>query len=774
MKKTLLLLIALAMSFAPAAFATQADDTVVTVTGQEEGATPFIQKVKLLVSDPAAVRSIRFTIDPKEGSVTRPVSATYLPTYLNNRGFFNISTNEFTLPVWGLYHGRTNNVTVRVLYDDLSSEELPVVIVAEPFSDECEFETPIVNQARTNTTDLSFDFMLVASGCSEFTPHILDTDGEIRWVSSAGIQILLSTVFYDNAVYIGDGPRLLRIEMDGEVSVIGDYTSEGVVALHHNIDIGRDGLLIEVDTLDQVEAVIFEVHPLTGAVQQKFNFAEIVGDAIRAGGEDPGDPDDPNAFIRRAKGDYSFTAKEDWFHNNSATYRSSDNTLIASARELFNIAVDYDTKEIKWIFGDPTKRWYVEFESLRAFALTRTPGTPYPIGQHSLSITADNNFLLFDNGQNSANHTPAGVQRGTASARKYSLDLQNDTATEIWKYPGDGSVFSPFCSSVYEDAPQNYVLDYAVEGGIPGGTARILALTASGEKVFDYAYPTGPCNDAYRTMPIHLEETAFPISNLHLANISSRALVGTGDNATIAGFIVTGNAPKPVVIRAIGPSLESNGQPVAGRLEDPTLELYNSNGERIRTNDNYNDSPGLPIIQRENLEPSDDREAAMAPVLLPGVYTAVMRGANNTTGIGLIEVYDVDMRNGAKLANLSTRAFVGTNDNVLIGGMLLRGNRPHQVVFRAIGPSLQERGVENALQDTTLEVVDANGVTVSLNDDWRNGPNVLDLEQSGLQPSDDREAAVLLGLVTGDYTVIVRGKEGTTGIGLVEAYQLGE
>ena len=775
MKKTLPLLIALAMSFAPAAFATQADDTVVTVTGQEEGATPFIQKVRLLVSDPTAVRSIRFTIDPKEGSVTRSVSGTYLPKYLNDRGFFDITTNEFTLPVWGLYHGRTNNVTVRVLYNDLSSEELPVVIVAEPFSDECDFETPIVNQARTNTTDLSFDFMLVTSGCSTFSPHILDTDGEIRWVGTSGLGVTkLATIFYDNAVYFGNGTRLFRTEMDGEVTLIGDYASEGVVELHHNIDVGRDGLLIEVDTVDQVEAVIFEVHPLTGAIQQRFNFAEIVGDAIRAGGEDPGDPDSPDAFIRTAKGDYSFTAKEDWFHNNSSTYRSSDNTLIASARELFNIAVDYDSKEIKWIFGDPTKRWYVEFASLRAFALTRTPGTPYPIGQHSLSITADNKFLLFDNGQNSANHTPAGVQRGTASARKYSLNLLEDKATEIWKYPGDGSVFSPFCSSVYEDAPQNYVLDYAVEGGIPGGTARILALTSSGEKVFDYAYPTGPCNDAYRTQPIHLEDTAFPISNLHLANISSRALVGTGDNATIAGFIVTGNAPKPVVIRALGPSLEVNGQPVPGRLDDPTLELYNSNGERIRMNDNYNDSQGLPIIRRNNLEPSDDREAAIAPVLLPGTYTAVMRGANNSTGVGLIEVYDVDMRNGAKLANLSTRAFVGTDDNVLIGGLLLRGNISRKVVFRGIGPSLQERGVPNALGDTTLQVVDSNGVTVSTNDDWRNGPNVRDLEEAGLQPADDREAAILLQLVTGDYTAILRGKDGTTGIGLVEVFQLGQ
>ena len=296
-----------------------------------------------------------------------------------------------------------------------------------------------------------------------------------------------------------------------------------------------------------------------------------------------------------------------------------------------------------------------------------------------------------------------------------------------------------------------------------------MALTSTGEKVFEYSYPTGPCDDAYRSLPIHLEETAFPTSNLHLANISSRAFVGTENNAVIAGFIITGPAPKPLIIRGLGPSL-----PVDGRLSNPTLELYNSSGELIRTNDDYNDTPGLPVIQREGLAPSDEREAAMAPVLAPGAYTVVLRGANNTTGLGLIEVYDIDMRNGSKLANLSTRAVVGTGDNVLIGGLIVRGNRIHSIVFRAIGPSLQNAGIDNALLDPTLEIKNAQGVTVASNDDWRNGPNVLDLEESGLQPTNDREAAVLMPLVTSEYTAIVRGKDGTTGTGLVEIYQLGD
>ena len=771
MKNPIRLIVALAISLASAAYATQADDTTVSITGAEAGASPFIQKVKLLVSDPSALRSIQFTITPKDGSVTRPVSGTYLPSYLNDRGFFDSATNQFTLPVWGLYAGRANTVTLRYLYNDLSAEEQTLVVVTQPFSDDCDFENPTVTKPRTNTKDLSFDFILVASSCSTNSPHILDTDGEIRWVGTAGVQTLLTAAFYDNAVYITDGPRLLRMELDGEVNVIADYTNEGVVGFHHNIDIGRDGLLVDVDTVDQVESVIFEVNPFNGAIQKRYRFAEIIGDVIRAGGEDPGDPNSNTSFIRNAKGDYGFSAKEDWFHNNASTYRSSDNTLIASSRENFVIAIDYDTQQIKWIMGDHTKRWYVDFASLRRFALNYAPGTPVNIGQHALSISKDNNLLLFDNGQNSANQTPPGVQRGFANARKYSLDLQNKVVTELASYPGDNSVYTPFCSSVYEDAPNNYMLDYAVLGGIPNGTARIFALTSLGEKVFEYNYPTGACNDAYRSLPIHLEETAFPISNLHLVNISARAFVGEGNNAAIAGFIVSGPAPKPVVIRGRGPSL---GMDPATQLNDPTLELYNSSGELIRANDNYKDSPGLPLIEQMGLTPSDDREAAMAPILDPGSYTAVLRGANNTTGLGLVEVYDIDARNSSKLANLSTRAFVGTGDNVLIGGLLVRGNRNNQIVFRGLGPSLQAIGIANPLQDTTLQIKNSNGVTVASDDDWRSGPNVLDLEESGLQPTDDREAAILMPLVTGDYTVILEGKDGATGTALLETYQLGQ
>ncbi len=768
MKKLIPLIITLAMSMTSAAYATQADDTTVAVTGQAPGASAFIKKVNLLVSDPTALRSIQFTIAPKDGSVTRPVSATYLPTYLNSRGFFNNTTNEFTLPVWGLYAGRANNVTVRFLYNDLSSEELPVVIVTEAFSDNCDFENPVVNQARTNTTDLSFDFIFVASSCSTTTPHILDTDSEIRWVGTAGVQVFLAAAFYDNAVYIGDGPRLLRIEMDGAVSVIADYTNAGVVGLHHNIDIGRDGLLIEVDTLDQVEAVIFEVNPFTGAIQKRYNFAQIIGDVIRAGGEDPGDPLSPTAFIRRAKGDYKFTAVEDWFHNNASTYRRADDTLLVSSRESFVVAVDYDTKQVKWILGDKTKRWYVEFASLRALALDVARGSHVPIGQHALSIAKDSNLLLFDNGTNSQHQSPAGFLRPFAEARKFSLNLAANLVTELSSYPGDMSVYTPFCSSIYEDAPLSYMLDYAVLGGIPGGNGVIFALTSTGEKVFEYSYPTFQCDDAYRSLPIHLEETAFPTSNVHLANISSRAFVGADDNASIAGLIITGSAPKSLVIRGLGPSL-----PVDGHLMDPTLELYNSAGGLIRTNDNYNDSPGLAVIQREGLAPSNASEAAMAPVLTPGAYTVILRGAGNTTGVGLIEVYDIDLRNSSKLANLSTRALVGTGDQVLIGGVILRGNQINRILFRGIGPSLQTNGVANPLLDPVLEVRDQNGVLAKSNDDWQNANNVGEIEATGLQPRNDRESAILMPLVTGAYTTILRGKNGTTGIGLVEMYQLG-
>lgn len=255
-----------------------------------------------------------------------------------------------------------------------------------------------------------------------------------------------------------------------------------------------------------------------------------------------------------------------------------------------------------------------------------------------------------------------------------------------------------------------------------------------------------------------------------LLNISTRVPVRRGDGAGIAGFIIGGTTPKKVIVRAIGPSLESNGAPVAGRLEDPTLELHDGGGALIAQNDNWRESDQVPAIEASTIPPSDNRESAIVRDLAPGNYTAVVRGAGDTEGIALAEVYDLDIAGDSQLVNISTRGSVETGDNILIGGFILRGNTA-TVLLRAIGPELTAHGVPNALQDPTLELRDINGGLIMENDNWRENQQT-EISGTGIAPTDDRESAIFKVLPGGNYTAIVRGKSGSVGVGLVEAYRL--
>lgn len=256
-----------------------------------------------------------------------------------------------------------------------------------------------------------------------------------------------------------------------------------------------------------------------------------------------------------------------------------------------------------------------------------------------------------------------------------------------------------------------------------------------------------------------------------LANISGRAQIGTGDNVLIAGFIIHGSASKRVVLRGIGPSLQVNGTPVPGTLQNPVLELHDKNGVLIASNDNWATDPNASEVQAAGLAPSDPREAALARTLAPDFYTAIVRGANNTTGIGLAEMYDLSQPPTSTVANISSRGFVGTGDDVLIGGIIVSGLAPQTVLFRAIGPDLSSAGVANALADPTLELHDINGTLIASNDNWRSNQQAQ-IQATGLAPGNDLDAAILMRLQPGQYTAIVRGSGGTTGVALAEAYAL--
>jgi subtilisin-like proprotein convertase family protein/sugar lactone lactonase YvrE len=273
--------------------------------------------------------------------------------------------------------------------------------------------------------------------------------------------------------------------------------------------------------------------------------------------------------------------------------------------------------------------------------------------------------------------------------------------------------------------------------------------------------------------------------NQRFVNISTRASVGTGDNVAIAGFIPAAGEPtsprpnallnpKKVLIRGLGPSLNVLGTPVVGRLADPVLDLHAANGSLITSNDNWRTDQETEIEQT-GLAPSDDNEAAIVVTLeSDAVYTAILKGAGNTTGIGLVEVYDLDPLGQTHLANISTRGQVLTNDDVLIGGIIVRGGEDRQIIFRALGPSLANFNINSPLSDPKLEIHNAQGALIDQNDNWRSDQE-SDIQATGLAPTDDAEAAILYsdGLVPGNYTAIVSGVGGVTGIGMVEAYRLG-
>ena len=253
-------------------------------------------------------------------------------------------------------------------------------------------------------------------------------------------------------------------------------------------------------------------------------------------------------------------------------------------------------------------------------------------------------------------------------------------------------------------------------------------------------------------------------------NLSARAHVFTGERILIAGFIIEGSENKTILLRGLGPSLASFGVPAP--LADPTLSLFDHTGALIAANDNWKQTQQTQI-QATGLAPPNDLEAAILVTLSPGAYTAFLQGKAMTTGIGLAEVYDVDSNANAQPTNLSARAFVGTGNDVLIGGTIIGGDAGSllRVLVRALGPSLASVGVATPLADPTLSLHDANGNVIANNDNWKDSQQAA-IAATGKAPPNDNESAILALLAPGNYTAIVAGKNRTTGVALIEFYSL--
>jgi cytochrome c peroxidase len=389
---------------------------------------------------------------------------------------------------------------------------------------------------------------------------------------------------------------------------------------------------------------------------------------------------------------------------------------------------------------------------------------------------------------------PNSRNNGVIAAIDGSTDLTNTRAPSLRNLAGPtGQLNGPLMhngSFTISQAINHYAAIPANNPNLdprlrrPGGGLQVLNLTSqdrldleaflltlSGSAVYTDQRWSNPFSAAGTITLINVPPVPTPAQPL---NISTRLGVGTGDEAMIGGFIITGNASKPVLIRGLGPSLSNFG--LTGLLDDPVLELRAANGALLFQNDNWKDAQRSQI-EGTPYEPGNDRESVMITSLPPAAYTAVLTGKNQTTGLGLLEIYDLDQAVDSRLANISTRGFVGAQNNVMIGGFILGGNPPQagntRVAVRGLGPSLSQFGLGNLLADPTLALHDAYGATLIANDNWNDDPvSAALLSANGLAPTNLNESAIFTTLPPGQFTAILAGNNSGNGIGIIEVYNL--
>ena len=389
-----------------------------------------------------------------------------------------------------------------------------------------------------------------------------------------------------------------------------------------------------------------------------------------------------------------------------------------------------------------------------------------------LKLSSTGEFICFFIGgsNGSGPFNTLKIPTSNLSASSGIFDSGGNTGAMGWS--GDGNVLYQGMSSknsvaIFDTNSLAKTGQFSIgtnPGDSSGYTARDLVVENTGAYLFvaTSSYPDAADLRVYATGRKNV--TAFvPPAPKSLLNVSTRLRVQTQDDALIGGFIIQGSDPKKVVLRAIGPSI-----PVSARLADPTLTLYNSAGNIVASNDNWNAT--RQAVLDTQLAPVDEHEPVIVASLPAGAYTMVVRGANDTTGIGLVELYDIDSTH-SRVANISTRGKVESGDNVMIGGFIIGSDQPTKVIVRAIGPSLGAHGVAHALQDPILRLHDGNGSLITQNDDWRSLQEEA-IENSGVPPADNRESAIVATLQPGNYTAVVSGKDGGSGVGLVEIYNL--
>jgi alpha-tubulin suppressor-like RCC1 family protein len=381
------------------------------------------------------------------------------------------------------------------------------------------------------------------------------------------------------------------------------------------------------------------------------------------------------------------------------------------------------------------------------------------LGAHSLSATYSGNSTNAGSSSNSFTHTVYAVlttRVSLSSSPNPSSSAQSITliTTVTGDTPPTGSVtFRDGGTTLATVGLANGVASTTVSG-LSAGTHQLIAVYS------------GDANNQAVSSPVLIHQVALPNDLLNpprMKGISTRMQVLTGNDVMIGGFIIGGTAPKTVAVRARGPSMR-----IPGTLADPVLQLVPGDGSAVLTNDDWGSAANAAALVTSGFAPTEPKEAAILVTLNPGAYTAIVSGANNTTGIAIVELYEVDHPE-LPTVGISTRGRVQTGDDVMIGGFIIQGDGPQTVVVRGRGPSL---GIPGVLADPYLQLVPAAGGPVLANDDWQQGSNAADLQAIGLQPGHPKDAAILVTLQPGAYTAIVSGVGNTTGIAIVEVYRV--
>jgi hypothetical protein len=462
-------------------------------------------------------------------------------------------------------------------------------------------------------------------------------------------------------------------------------------------------------------------------------------------------------------------------------------TSITSALEIYDIALNQWTAGASYPAANG-------ITSARGFALgsfiygaggTTGTGVPFQFINTALTCRYDPATDTWSN--NAIADLPAPRTTAAAAAYNGGAVVAGGSSNGVFL---DSVLFWDPTSDTWSSLPNmleaHYSMNGAVLGGsfyVVGGGSTVSSFTNDFERLTCPPAPT-PTPTPNPTLTPTPTPTPTPTASptptpsttpaAQTVNLSTRMRVQTGDNAGIGGFIISGTAPKHVLVRAIGPSLTQFGVPNA--LPDPVLELHGPGTFTTITNNNWRDDPTQEsLILATGLAPSNNLESAIDANLDPGAYTAVVRGNNNTVGVALIEVFDLSQTVPAKLANISTRAFVSTGDDIVIAGFILGNhNGNDRIVVRGIGPSLTAFGVPDALADPTLELRDSNGALIIGNNDWQDDSSqAAELTAAGLAPTNPLESGIAATLPPGAYTALLAGLNNGPGNGVVEVYDRG-